>query len=134
MTNVTPQLHGLNAGLWKDIELRIAQRYTARYGEVWVVNGPIFSNTVDARYIGPADTRVRVPDAFWMVLMTRAPDGRIRSVAFLIPHREIWRDLDISRYLVSIDEIERLSGLDLFPLLSKEVQGALEVSPAPRAW
>lgn len=134
MTNVVPQLHGLNAGLWKDIELRIAQRYTERYGEVWVVNGPIFSRTEAARYIGPADTRVRVPDAFWMVLMTRTPEGRIRSVAFLIPHREIWRDLDLSRYLVSIDEIERLSGLDLFPLLSKEVQGALEVSPAPRAW
>ena len=134
MTNVVPQLHGLNAGLWKDIELRIAQRYTERYGEVWVVNGPIFSRTEAARYIGPADTRVRVPDAFWMVLMTRTPEGRIRSVAFLIPHREIWRDLDLSRYLVSIDEIERLSGLDLFPLLSKEVQGALEVSPALRAW
>jgi endonuclease G len=75
-----------------------------------------------------------VPDAFWMVLMTRSPDGRIRSEAFLIPHREIWRDLDLSRYLVSIDEIERLSGLDLFPLLSKEVQGVLEASPASRAW
>jgi endonuclease G len=134
MTNITPQLHGLNAGLWKDIELRITQRYTERYGEVWVVNGPIFSSTMNARYIGPSDTRVRVPDAFWMVLMTRTPDGRIRTETFLIPHREIWRDLDLSRYLVSIDEIERLSGLDLFPLLSKEIQGALEASPAPRAW
>ena len=134
MTNIVPQLHGLNAGLWKDIELRIVQRYTERYGDVWVMVGPIFYNTVQARYIGPSDTRVRVPDAFWMALMTRAPGNRIRAEAFLIPHREIWRDLDLSRYLVSIDEIERLTGLDLFPLLSKETQDVLEASPAPRAW
>ena len=134
MTNVVPQLHGLNAGLWKDIELRIAQRYSERYGEVWVVNGPVFADGVSARYIGPSDTRVRVPDAFWMVVARRDAEGRLLTQAFIIPHREIWRDLDLSRYLVSIDEVERVTGLDLFPLLSAETQHVLEASPAPRAW
>jgi endonuclease G len=91
MTNVTPQLHGLNAGLWKDIELRIAQRYTARYGEVWVVNGPIFSSTVDARYIGPADTRVRVPDAFWMVYDTLTRRSHSQRSLFNSPPRNLAR-------------------------------------------
>lgn len=134
MTNVVPQLHGLNAGLWKDIELRIAQRYSERYGEVWVVNGPVFSDGVSARYIGPSDTRVRVPDAFWMVVARRDADGRLLTLAFIVPHREIWRDLDLSRYLVSVDEVERVSGLDLFPLLPAETQRVLEALPAPRAW
>lgn len=134
MTNVVPQLHGLNAGLWKDIELRIAQRYSERYGEVWVANGPVFSADSPARHIGPADTRVRVPDAFWIVVARRSSDGRLHAQAFLVPHREIWRDLDLSRYLVSIDEVERVTGLDLFPLLPEPTQRALEASPAPRAW
>lgn len=134
MTNVVPQLHGLNAGLWKDIELRIAQRYSERFGEVWVANGPVFTSGVAARYIGPSDTRVRVPDAFWMVVARRTSDGRLLTVAFLVPHREIWRDLDLSRYLVSIDEVERVTGLDLFPLLPEPTQRVLEASPAPRAW
>ena len=134
MTNVVPQLHGLNAGLWKDIELRIAQRYSERYGEVWVVNGPVFAAGSAIRYIGPADTRVRVPDAFWMAVARRDASGRLLTQAFIIPHREIWRDLDLSRYLVSVDEVERVSGLDLFPLLPAETQRALEASPAPRAW
>lgn len=134
MTNVVPQLHGLNAGFWKDLELRVAQRYSERYGEVWVANGPVFSSSAPARHIGPADTRVRVPDAFWMVVSRRTPEGRFVAEAFLVPHREIWRDLDPSRYLVSIDEVERVTGLDLFPLLPAETQRALEASPAPRAW
>lgn len=134
MSNVVPQLHGLNAGLWKDIELRIAQRYSERYGVVWVVNGPVFSAGAPSRYIGPADTRVRVPDAFWMVVARRDAEGHLLTQAFIIPHREIWRDLDLSRHLVSIDEVERVSGLDLFPLLPAETQRALEASPAPRAW
>ena len=134
MTNVVPQLHGLNAGFWKDLELRIAQRYSERYGEVWVVNGPVFSAGAAARHIGPADTRVRVPDAFWMVVARRTADGRLLAEAFLVPHREIWRDLDLSRYLVSVDEVERVTGLDLFPLLPDATQRALESSPAPRAW
>lgn len=134
MTNVVPQLHGLNAGFWKDLELRIAQRYSERYGEVWVANGPVFLPNRESRYIGPADTRVRVPDAFWMVVSRRTADGRLHAEAFLVPHQEIWRDLDLSRYLVSIDEVERVTGLDLFPLLPAETQRALEASPAPRAW
>lgn len=134
MTNVAPQLHGLNAGLWKDIELRIAQRYSERYGEVWVVDGPVFAAASPPRYIGPPDTRVRVPDAFWMVVARRSEDGRLHTEAFLVPHREIWRDLDLSRYLVSVAEVERVTGLDLFPLLPAETRRALEAASAPRAW
>lgn len=134
MTNIAPQLHGLNAGFWKDLEQRIAQRYTERYGEAWVAVGPVFMPDAPARHIGPADTRVRVPDAFWMVVARRTAEGRLLAEAFVVPHREIWRDLEPSRYLVSVDEVERLTGLDLFPALPAETQRALEAAPAPRAW
>lgn len=134
MSNVVPQLHGLNAGLWKDLELRIAQRYTERYGEVWVTVGPVFDPAVPARRIGPIDTRVRVPDAFWLVVARRTSEGRLLAEALIVPHREIWRDQDLSRYLVSIDEVERVTGLDLFPGLPAETQAALESAPAPRVW
>jgi endonuclease G len=40
MSNITPQKHALNAGLWRELEQRIATSYPARYGEVWVIVGP----------------------------------------------------------------------------------------------
>ncbi|MBI5688539.1 MAG: DNA/RNA non-specific endonuclease [Verrucomicrobia bacterium] len=42
MSNISPQRHSLNAGLWRELEQKIATSYPARYGEVWVIVGPVF--------------------------------------------------------------------------------------------
>lgn len=134
MTNVVPQLPGLNAGLWRDLEQRIARRYVRRYGEVWVACGPVLDPGADIRRLGPPETPVRVPDAFWMVVAERTEAGALRVLAFLVPHREIWKDRNPSAYLVPVDQVERLTGLDFFPALPAGTQDALEREPAPRAW
>ena len=134
MSNVVPQLHGLNAGLWKDLEQRIARRYVRRYGEVWVATGPLLDSSVAPRRFGAAERAVRVPDGFWMVMAERTDAGGLRVQAFLVPHREIWQDPNPSAYLVSVDEVERLTGLDFFPELPAKTQDVLERAPAARAW
>lgn len=134
MSNVVPKLHALNAGLWRDLEIRIADRYTRRYGETWVANGPIFLEGVPARRIGTVDAPIRVPDAFWLVVAERTTYGSLRVQALVIPHEEIWRARDLRPYLVSVDEVERLTGLDLFPDLPAATQARLESLVAPRAW
>ncbi len=130
MSNVAPQLHALNAGLWKDLELRIAQRYVERYGEVWVIVGPAYVS-VPLRRFG----RIPVPDAFWAVVSEYDEAGRgVRAVAYLVPHEEKWRDRELTRYVVSVDRVEELTGLDFFPGLSVETQSLLEARRADRAW
>lgn len=134
MSNVVPQLHALNSGLWRDLEVRIADRYTRRYGDVWVANGPVFLPGVPARRTGTFDAAIRIPDAFWIVVAERTPYGSLRVQALVIPHEEIWRARDLRPYLVSVDEVERLTGLDLFPDLPAATQARLEKLVAPRAW
>ncbi|MGA0133963.1 MAG: DNA/RNA non-specific endonuclease [Opitutales bacterium] len=130
MSNVVPQLHALNAGLWKDLELRIAQRYVERYGEVWVVVGPVFTAASSRRF-----GRIPVPDAFWAVVSEYDEAGRgVRAVAYLVPHEEKWRDRGLTRYVVSVDRLEEITGLDFFPELSSAAQERLEARPAGRAW
>jgi len=130
LSNIVPQLHALNAGLWKDLELRIMKRYVERYGEVWVQVGPVLKNTPDAM-VG----RLPVPDAFWMVISEyEAEQHGLRAIAYLVPHNAIWRDKDLSHYVVSVRKIEALTGLDFFPKLPAKTQDLLETSPAPRAW
>jgi endonuclease G len=51
-----------------------------------------------------------------------------------VPHEEKWRDVELTRYVVSIRRIEELTGLDFFPKLPKVTQDRLESTPAPRAW
>ena len=130
LSNIVPQLHALNAGLWKDLEMRIMKRYVERYGEVWVQVGPVLKNPPEAK-VG----RLPVPDAFWMVISEyEAEQHGVRAIAYLIPHNAIWRDRELSHYVVSVRKIETLTGLDFFPKLSAKTQELLEASPALRAW
>jgi endonuclease G len=130
LSNIVPQLHALNAGLWKDLEQRIVRRYVERYGTVWVQVGPVFTEPA-AQKVG----RIPVPAAFWMVVSEYDQDQRgLRAIAYLIPHEETWRDRELTRYVVSIRKVEALTGLDFFPKLPKTTQDRLESTPAPRAW
>jgi endonuclease G, mitochondrial len=130
LSNIVPQLHALNAGLWKDMEQRIMKRYVARYGTVWVQVGPVIPSPA-VKQVG----RVPVPSSFWMVVSEYDEPGQgIRAIAYLVPHEEKWRDVELTRYVVSIRRIEELTGLDFFPKLPKVTQDRLESTPAPRAW
>ena len=130
LSNILPQLHALNAGLWKDMEQRIMKRYVARYGTVWVQVGPVFASPA-AKKVG----RVPVPTSFWMVLSDYDEAvGGVRAIAYLVPHEEKWRDTELTRYVVSIRRVEELTGLDFFPKLPRPAQDRLESTPAPRAW
>jgi len=126
MSNITPQLHGLNAGLWKALEQKIASNYPGRFGEVWVLAGPVFGDQPKK-----LQRRVAVPEAFYMIVLDES-DGRVRAEAFIIPQEPASPDLD--QYLTSIDEIERRTGLDFLRELPDDAEGALEARPAGRAW
>jgi endonuclease G len=130
LSNIVPQLHALNAGLWKDMEQRIMKRYVERYGTVWVQVGPVFA-TPPEKKVG----RIPVPAAFWMVISEYEESAHgLRAIAYLVPHEEKWRDAELTRYVVSIRRVEELTGLDFFPKLPKAAQDRLESAPAARAW
>jgi endonuclease G len=130
LSNIVPQMHGLNAGLWKDLEQRIVHRYVERYGTIWVQVGPVYT-APPAQRIG----RLPVPAAFWMVVSEyEAKEQGIRAIAYLVPHEEKWRDTELTRYVVSIRKVEELTGLDFFPKLPKAMQDRLESTAAARAW
>lgn len=127
MSNVTPQRHALNAGLWRDLEERIATSYPARYGEVWVFTGPVF---------GPHPARLRgkvpVAEAFFLIVIDEQ-DGRLRTLALLVPH-EAPPGADPSRYLTTIEEIQRRTGLDFLGELEDGAEKAVESQRASRLW
>jgi endonuclease G len=127
MSNITPQRHALNAGLWARLEMKIATNYPARYGEVWVFAGPVFG----AR---PARLRggVCVPEAFFMIVIDEN-EGRLRTQAFLVP-QDAPPEAEPDRFLTSIDEIQRRTGLDFLSELDDASERAIEQQRASRVW
>lgn len=132
MSNVTPQLHALNAGFWKELEQRILRRYPRRFKEVWVTCGPVFDNAQPAQQLREG---VWVPDRFFLVVTDRdEATGELRAQAYLVPQRGIPEDDDPTDYLCDIRTIEQKTGLNFFPKLPVKAQDALEIPKALKAW
>ncbi len=127
MSNITPQLHALNAGLWKEIETKIATSYPARYGEVWAIVGPVFG-------ANPKKLRggVAVPAAFFAIVIDEN-EGKLRTLAFLVPH-DAPAGADPARYLTTIAEIQRRTGLDFLSELDDVSERQVEEQRAGRVW
>ena len=127
MSNIAPQSASLNRAVWRELERRIADLWTSRYGEIWVIVGALPSSC-NMRIGGGID----VPSAFFMVVT--AQEGMdVRSFAVLFPNNCPW-DAWAARYLLTIDELEELTGLDFNPDLPDFIQTPLEAELPTRLW
>ncbi len=127
MSNVTPQTPRLNRGVWRDIEHRIAELWTHRWGEIWVIVGCI-SN--EPRKL--ADTDIDIPTRFYQVVVAQN-GNEIRAMAMLVEQNVPWKAWP-TRYLVSIDELEELTGFDFLADLEDGTEDALEAQLPSRLW
>ena len=128
-SNIAPQTPSLNRGPWRDVEHRIADLWTARYGEIWVIVGCISLPGSDETVSGGD---IDVPDYFYQVVV--AQEGLdVRAFAVLFP-KNIPYGAYPARNLISIDELEELSGMDFLPDLPEFMQNPLESELPSRLW
>lgn len=127
MSNIAPQTPALNRGVWREVEHRIADFWTARYGEIWVVVGCIPSAS---EKIGT--TGIDVPTHFYQVVLAQKGMD-VRALAMLFPQNVSWREW-AARHLITIDELEALTGLDFNPSLPSFIQEPLESELPSRLW
>ncbi|MBO6606171.1 DNA/RNA non-specific endonuclease [Psychroserpens sp.] len=125
-SNISPQKSAFNAGIWNTLEQKV--RYWARkYDGVFVVTGGVLSE--DLKGIGKE--KVSVPDYFYKVLIDRN-SGPTKMIAFLIPHEPSNRPL--YEFVVSVDDIEQLTGIDFFASLDDTIEKKLEASDSYKSW
>lgn len=122
LSNVCPQNHNLNAGLWNDLEKQT--RYEAKYyGTVWVVCGPMPG--IGKAAIG--HNKVKVPASFFKALLTRRKDGSYASIGFIFPN-EPGAGRTLSSFAMSVDDLEKEVGMDLFYNLDEKYQAPAEAT------
>ena len=117
MTNVCPQHHNLNRGDWKELE-DACRDWTMECGKLHVVAGPILYNKRHRR-IG--DSRVVVPEAFFKVILCPDP---LKAIGFIYKNTSGNHPLDA--YVNSVDEVERITGMDFFPNLPDSIEEVVE--------
>lgn len=129
MSNIAPQSPALNRGVWRDVEHRIADLWTAKYGEIWVVVGCISPITSKSKL---GNTDIDVPTHFYQVVIAQEKLD-VRAFAVIFSQKVPW-DAWAARHLISIDELEELTGLDFNPELPSFIQDPLESDLPSRLW
>ena len=125
-SNITPQEHAFNAGIWNKLEQKT--RYWAKkYDHLFVVTGGILENNL--KTIGKE--KVSVPNAFYKIILDYS-EPEIKAIAFLIPHQDSKRPL--YEFVTSIDAIEKKTGIDFFPSLPDDLETSLEKSVQYKNW
>lgn len=125
MSNMSPQIPGFNAGIWRELE-ELTRDWARQFKRLYVVTGPVLTDP-GLSQIG--FSKVSVPNAFYKVLV--APD-QLRAIAFIMPNEVSNRP--VMDYACAIDKVERKTGMDFFPKLLKGLNEELEGSLDKNAW
>ena len=118
LTNMSPQVPGLNRGMWRILEEQI-RKWTLKEQELYIITGPIIRP--NNKTIGP--NKVTVPQWYYKIIVDyHQPE--IKALAFMIPNRKPQKSLQ--SFAVSIDKLEEMTQLDFLNLLPEKVQAQLE--------
>jgi endonuclease G len=127
MSNISPQKPGLNRGPWREIEHRIADLWTARYGEIWVIVGCVPGDPEDRLPSG-----IDVPKAYWQLIVSKSDDG-VRALALYMPKNTPFSAFPVHN-IVTVDELERRTGLDFLAELPNFFEKPIEAHLPTRLW
>jgi len=118
MSNICPQDHELNKGKWNDLEIA-CRRWANRYGEVYIVCGPIIDKRKGKR-IGK-DHEIIVPEKFFKCILITSTKP-VRAIGYIFENNS--SDRPYKTY--TIDEIEKMTGMDFFPHLPDNIEDLIE--------
>lgn len=125
MSNMSPQVAAFNGGVWRELE-ECTRDWARKFNRLCIATGPVLTQTP----LGSIGfSKVTVPGAYYKVLY--APEQH-KAIAFVMPNELSAKP--VMDYAVSIDEVEKLTGLDFFPSLLKGMDEEIEGSLDKDAW
>lgn len=125
LSNMSPQHPSFNRGGWKSLEA-LSRAWALEDGDLYIITGPVLKHT--RGQIG--SSRVSIPAYYYKILFD-IDEGERRSIAFLMPNASI--SSKVEDYVVSVDSLEVLTGIDFFPGLADSLEDQLE-SRTTGAW
>ncbi len=120
-SNMSPQLPEFNREIWANLESFIREYVGESNEKVYVVTGGILNNNL--KKIERGVNKVSIPEKFYKVVLDYVGDS-ISAIGFIIPNKQT--DYPVISYAVTVDEVEKQSGIDFFPALDDEIENKLE--------
>jgi len=108
-SNISPQKKEFNAGIWNRLEQK-TRNWAEKYNDIYIVTGGIPKDS--DKKIGTE--KVAVPKYFYKIILSKTGKEH-KVIAFLVPNEE--SDKSIYDFAVSIETLEKMTGIDFFPNL-----------------
>lgn len=127
-SNMSPQAPSFNRGIWKKTE-KLVREWAIENGSLYIVTGPVLSKGL--KTIGK--NNVSVPKYYYKVVLDYSnPD--VKAIAFVMPNDTVKNSNPISSYAVSIDSVEKLTGIDFFSALPDDQEALIEQTLCIDCW
>lgn len=126
-SNMAPQVPELNRQSWANLEESIRKSISFDTLVYFVVTGPILENHTSFTG-GP--NQIPVPNYFFKAIISLGEHPK--GIAFIMPNGKC--ELPLSSYVVTIDELEKRTNLDLFPNIDKKTQSQIESTSVYSNW
>jgi endonuclease G len=125
LSNMSPQKKEFNDGIWNDLENKV-RSWALTKGKLYIVTGGVLtSNKGKIGHDG-----VTIPKYFYKVIYD--PIGQGKMIAFLIPNEKSTKSLQT--FVVSVDSVETLTGIDFFPELPDTLEYLLKRTKDISGW
>jgi endonuclease G len=116
MSNMSPMAPSFNRGIWSRLEDWVREEALGNSG-LYVVTGPILSSSC-----GSIKESITVPCAYYKIVFTGGSQPRM--LGFVLSNEGASGSLQA--FAVSVDEIEKNTGLDFFSQLDNGLEESLE--------
>jgi endonuclease G len=113
LSNMMPQHPGNNRGIWKYLE-EYTRYWAQRYGQLYVITGTYFGEGS-----GVIGNNVGVPSHVYKIVIDQK---RNKAIAFMFPNVKL-DPKTMTKYIVSIEQIEQLTGINFSPAIPGQLQG-----------
>jgi endonuclease G len=118
-SNMSPQVDEFNRGIWGDLEDKIREYIYQHPGSsLYVVTGPVLDDNLPK--IERGVHKVSIPKYYWKIVLDRENK---KGIGFVLPNAAGNKPLEL--YAVSIDSVERLTGLSFFTEINKDEKAAI---------
>jgi len=135
MTNIFPQAPDNNQGPWAQLE-NYCRDLVAQGKELYIVAGGAGEGGEGEKGVkrSIAQSKVSVPASTWKVILVSDRPGlgiagiteRTRVIAVIMPNQQGIKTTSWREYRRSVDQVEELTGYDLFSNVPELVQAAIE--------
>ena len=126
LSNMSPQLPGFNRGVWKRLE-EMMRSWAEDNSAIYIVTGPVLTSGLPT--IG--GNRVSIPNYYYKVVLDYT-QPEIKAMGFILPNAS--SSASLNTFAVSIDEVERQTGIDFFPALPDDQETKLEKEACRTCW